>query len=151
MSSIQTMLKSLTVLEMILIVVLVVYIILPIRTPAFLTGVIDSPLGMLVLFCITVYLFLYANPVLAILYIFVAYELLRRSSTVAAGRSAYIQYTPSQERRDAEMVAMNPPQQRTLEEDVVAQMAPIGKSPMGSYSDSTYKPVSDKTFGASMV
>jgi len=145
------MLKSLTVLEMMLIVVLVVYIILPIRTPAFLRGVIDSPLGMLVLFCITVYLFLYANPVLAILYIFVAYELLRRSSTVAAGRSAYIQYTPSQERRDAEMVAMNPPQQRSLEEDVVAQMAPIGKSPMGFYSDSTYKPVSDKTFGASMV
>jgi hypothetical protein len=150
MSSIQTILKSLTFLEIVLIVVLVVYLILPIQTPTFLTGVVDSPLGMLVLFCITVYLFLYANPVLAILYIFVAYELLRRSSIVT-GHSAYIQYTPTQERRDAEMIAMNPPKQRTLEEEVVTQMAPIGKSPMGAYADSSFKPIADKLHGASLI
>lgn len=146
----ETIFKSLTILEICLLVVLVIYLVLPIQTPHFLAKAIDSSLGMLVLFSVTVYLFLYANPILAILYIFVAYELLRRSSR-STGRAAYIQYTPTQAKRDSEMRAMNPPVQRTLEEDVVEQMAPIGKSALEAYAASTYKPVADKVFGASMV
>jgi hypothetical protein len=59
------------------------------------------------MFAITLYLFFYSNPILAILYIFVAYELLRRSAAFT-GRVAMIQYTPTQQKKDNQMQKMNP-------------------------------------------
>jgi uncharacterized membrane protein (DUF485 family) len=67
-------------LDITLFIVFIVYIILPIGTPDFLAGYVNSPLGMLFMFVVTVFLFLYTNPILAVLYIFVAYELIRRSN-----------------------------------------------------------------------
>ena len=47
---------------------------------------------------------------------------------------------------------MNPPQHKTLEEDVVEQRAPIGRAPPTQYVNSDFKPVADKMLpGASMV
>jgi hypothetical protein len=142
--------KSLSKLEIGLLVVFMAYIVLPIPTPTFLSGMIDSPLGMLVIFLVTLYLFFYTNPVLAIIYVFVAYELLRRSSIVT-GRVAMIQYTPSQAQRDVQMKAMNPPQFDTLEEKVIQKMAPIGHSDPSTYLMSSYKPVAEDVGGASLV
>ena len=121
------------------------------NTPDFLASYIDSPLGMIVIFCVTVFLFLYTNPVLGVLYIFVAYELLRRSSNVTA-RTAIVQYTPTQANKDADLRAMNPPKERTLEEEVIDIRAPIGKSPSIEFVTSDFKPVADKTIpGASLI
>lgn len=142
--------RSLSKLEIALLVVFMSYIILPIPTPVFLSGLIDSPLGMLVIFLVTLYLFFYTNPILAIIYVFVAYELLRRSSIVT-GRVAMIQYTPSQAQRDVQMKAMNPPQVDTLEEKVIKKMAPIGHSDPSTYLMSSYKPVAEDVGGASLV
>jgi hypothetical protein len=142
--------KSLSKVEIGLLIVFMTYIILPIPTPTFLSGMIDSPLGMLVIFLVTLYLFFYTNPVLAIIYLFVAYELLRRSSIVT-GRVAMIQYTPSQAQRDVQIKAMNPAQVNTLEEQVVQDMAPIGRSDASSYLMSSYKPVAEDVGGASLV
>jgi hypothetical protein len=50
--------KSMTPIEMVLLVVFVLYIVLPIETPEMIAPAVDSPLGMLVMFCITLYLFL---------------------------------------------------------------------------------------------
>ena len=112
---------------------------------------VDSPLGMISIFCVTLYLFLYTNPVLGILYIFVAYELLRRSSNVTA-RSAIIQYVPSQSNKDAELKQMNPPVEKTLEEEMVDIRAPIGKSSAVEFVNSDFKPVADKIVnGASLI
>jgi hypothetical protein len=142
--------KSLSKLEIALLIVFIMYIVLPISTPTFLSGTIDSPLGMLTIFLVTLYLFFYTNPVLAIVYVFVAYELLRRSSMVT-GRVAMIQYTPSQAKRDIQMKAMNPPQVDTLEEQVIQQMAPIGHSDPSTYVMSSYKPVAEDVGSASLV
>jgi len=142
--------KTLSKLEITLLAVFVLYLVLPIPTPTLLSGVVDSPLGMLAIFIVTLYLFFYTNPILAIIYVFVAYELLRRSSIVT-GRVAMIQYTPSQAKRDIQMKAMNPPQTNTLEEEVIKQMAPIGHSDPAVYVMSSYKPVADNVNGASLV
>ena len=139
--------KSVSPIELSLFVLFIIYLVVPIETPGFLAPSIDSPMGMVVVFCVTLYLFLYTNPILGILYIFVAYELFRRSSK-QTGKTAYIQYTPSQEKRDAKMVAMNPPKTVSLEEEVVSQMAPIGRSDPISYVNSSYKPVSDNVHNA---
>ena len=72
--------KSLTKLEIILLVVFIIYIIFPVDTPTIFVDYVDSPLGMLTIFIITIYLFFHTNPIIAIIYVLVAYELLRRTS-----------------------------------------------------------------------
>jgi len=143
--------KSIPPLEIALFIIFVLYIIFPFETPAAIASSVDSPLGMITILCVTIFLFLYTNPVLGVIYIFVAYELLRRSSNVT-GRSAIIQYTPTQANKDLELKAMNPPLERTLEEEVVDARAPIGKSPVVDFVHSDFKPVSDKIIsGASLI
>ena len=135
-------------LELILFVLFVIYIVFPIQTPEWIANFVDSSLGMTVIFCITVFLFLYAHPFLAILYVFVAFELIRRSAHLS-GRTTYIQYTPSQEKRDAYMKSMNPPISISLEETVISEMAPIGRGPgNGNYVDTEFKPVSENIHNA---
>ena len=157
----KSILKSITMVEILVMVVFILYIVLPIPTPSMLSPYVNSPLGMIVMFCITIALFVYSNPILAILYIFVAYFLLSRSMTSVAGRTAYVQYTPTTQERKAEVKkqlkeATPPgqpiqPQQHTLEEDVVNKMAPIGKSDPVLYTASTFKPVATDVQGASTI
>ena len=118
--------------------------------PSSFASMVNSALGMVSLFCIAVYFFMYRNPLLGVVFIFVAYELIRRSTAIT-GRTAIIDYTPTQNKKDAEMVAMNPPKEKTLEEDIVELRAPIGKSAVSEYVNSTYKPVVDRVDGASLV
>ena len=63
--------KSFSTIELSLLVVFIIYIILPIDTPSFLAGAIENPISLVIMFGITVYLFMYSNPILAILYILV--------------------------------------------------------------------------------
>jgi hypothetical protein len=116
-----------TPIEYILLVFFVLYLILPINLPEYFAKFVETPLGIIGLFLITIALFVYVNPILGVLYIFVAYELLRRSSQIT-GKTAYIEYTPTQLKKDENMRKMNPQVERTLEELVIQKMAPIGES-----------------------
>ena len=136
--------KSFQPIEMLLVALFIIYIVFPIETPDAVAGMIDSPLGIIVLLAVTVYLFVYVNPILGVLYIFVAYELIRRSSAVTA-RVQIIQNTPSQANKDIELKAMNPVQPQTLEEEIVQERAPIGVSHRFSEVDTNFAPVADKT------
>jgi len=130
--------------ELVLFIVFILYVIFPMDMPMMVASWIDSSLGMVVLFAVAVYLFLYGNPVLGVLFIFVAYELIRRSANVTA-RTAIIQYTPSQEKKDTNLKSLNAPlEKKTLEEEMVEIRAPIGKSTPVEYLESDFKPVSDK-------
>lgn len=141
--------KSFNQLEMSLLVIFILYVVLPIQTPDFLAGVIDSPLGMLTIFIVTLYLFFNANPILAIVYVFVAYELLRRSSK-KTGKVAILEYTPSQAKKDTQLVEMNAKKGESLEEEIVQKMAPVGHSDPSIFTSSSFKPVADKVGSASM-
>ena len=137
-------LKSISPLEILLFVLFVVYIVFSIPTPFFLIPLLDSPLGLVFVIITTLYLFLYTTPILGILSIFVAYEMLRRSSKLT-GTTPIMKYTPTQAKKDKYMKEMNPPTNvLTLEEEIVKQMAPIGKSDPSTYMDTSYKPVADK-------
>ena len=143
-------LKSFNNLELILLSCFVIYIVFPISTPSFLAGFIESSLGMLPLFLVTIFLFFYTNPILGVIFVFVAYELLRRSSHLI-GKAAIIQHTPSQLKKDIEMSSMNPPKRETLEEEMVEKMAPVGKSELSIYTPSSFKPVAESVGSASLV
>lgn len=145
-------LKSVSPLEIFLFILFVVYIVFSIPTPNFIVPLIDNPLGLGIIIITTLYLFLYTTPILGILSIFVAYELLRRSSKIT-GQTQIIDYTPTQIKKDQYMKEMNPPTHVvSLEEEVITQMAPIGKSDPSTYIDTSYKPISDKVIdGATLV
>lgn len=141
--------KSLSPLEIVLLVVFVLFIIFPFKMPLMFANILDSPLGFLSLFIVTLYLFSYVNPVLGIIFIFVAYELVRRSSEIT-GKTAMIQYSPSQNNKDKELEEMNPPRDITLEEEVIRIMAPAQMDFIKSDSGSNFKPVMDSLVGASL-
>ena len=132
-------------LEVILFVLFVVYLVFQPSTPTVLTPFIDNLFGTIVVISLALYIFLYMNPILGVLGIFVAYELIRRTSTKTI---SMIQYSPEQPIKDMEMRRMNPPKERTLEESMVQKMAPIGD---GGVIISDYTPVADDIRGASMV
>ncbi len=138
--------------ELVLFILFVLYVVFPMDMPYMIASVVDSALGMVALFAIAVYLFFNTNPLLGVLFVFVAYELIRRSSNVTA-RSAIIQYTPSQEKKDVVFTSLNAPlEKKTLEEEMVEIRAPIGSSTPMEYVDSNFKPVSDKMIaGVSVV
>ena len=151
LASLTKIVKSASPLELVLFGLFVIYLVLPIETPAMVAPYVDSPVGMVSIFIITLYLFLYTNPILGILYIFVAYELLRRSMKVGnVGSTSYIQYSPSQHKRDSDLKQMNPVKS-SLEEDVVAKMAPLGHSDASAYIDSSFKPISENIHNAFSV
>jgi len=143
--------QSLSPLETATLIVFVVYIIFPFKTPYFLAGIVNTPIGLLVALVLTLYLFFYTNPILGVVLIFVAYELIRRSSLVkiAASDNYMVRSSPSEAERSYEMKQMNPSPSITLEEDVVAKMAP---AQVFNHSDTTlgigFKPVIEKTSGS---
>lgn len=147
--SLTKIVKTASPLEIALFGLFIIYLVLPIETPAFIAPYVDSPIGMISIFIITLYLFLYTNPILGVLYIFVAFELLRRSMKV--GSTSYIQYSPSQYKRESDLKQMNPPKSTSLEEDVVAKMAPLGHSDSSAYIDDSFKPISENIHNAFLV
>ena len=144
--------KSFTPLELATLIIFVIYIIFPFRTPSFMANVINTPLGLFGVLLITLYLFFYVNPVLGVIYLFVAYELLRRSAEIAVGGgdSYFVQHTPSEDKRQTEMVKMNPVRTVTLEEEVIQTMAPAQKFNRDFGVNTDFKPVAERVSGASL-
>jgi len=146
-------------LEYVLLVSFILYLVLPVNIPEPFAKFVETPLGIIGLFLITIALFAYVNPILGVLYIFVAYELLRRSSRVT-GKTAYIEYTPSQVIKDEKMRKMNPPPEKTLEEVIVEKMSPIGETNFvdGRITDEknkiiggAFQPISENIHNASQI
>jgi len=128
----------------------IIYLVMDIYPPEIVASYIDTSIGMVGILLLTLYVFMNYSPVLGVVFLFVAYEIVRRSARVN-NRVPMIMYTPSQANKDAELSAMNPPVAASLEEEVVEQMAPVGKSSLISYTMSEYKPVSSDIHNASAI
>ena len=79
--------KEISHLEFAALAVFVIYIILPIQTPSDVFKQINSPVGILGIFVVIAFLFMFKHPVLGIIFLFVVYELFRRgeSETMSTG------------------------------------------------------------------
>ena len=133
-----------------MLVLFVIYLVLDIYPPELLASYIDTSLGMVGILLTTLYVFMNFNPILGVVFLFVAYEIVRRSARVN-NRVPMMLHTPSQAKKDAELALMNPVASSSLEEDMVHQMAPVGKSSLISYTMSEYKPVSTDIHNASTL
>lgn len=136
--------------EIVLLVLFILFLVMPMPMPRMVANAICSPLGMAGLLLAALYLFFSVHPVVAVLFVFVAYELMNRSSEEKE-KMKIADPTPTQRVKDAKMKKMNPPKKTTLEEEVVDKMAPIGHSDMSVYTASTFKPVAEDVGSASLV
>ena len=134
--------------ELALAILLIVYLVLGFRTPDAIAGMVDTLFGKIVLFVVVIFLFLHANPLLAVLALFVAFDLMRRSS-VATGIDALQKFAPSEEKRTSQFTAYNQ-FPYTLEQEVVAKMAPM-VSAGSSLTQASYKPMLENLYDASPV
>ena len=164
-----SVLKRLTFVEIAVGVVFLLYIVLPVSTPAAMVPYIQSPISFIVIFIIILYLFLFSNPILAILYVGVAYMLLSRSGSggILGGKSRgekpptlpvipipkNSRQVKDSDPRPTPIVeapvggSSAPPSSRTLEEDVISNMAPVGETT--AVVNTTFRPVASNTNGAS--
>ena len=142
--------QSLSKMEFGMLALFIIYLVMDIYPPEILASYLDTSLGMVGILLITLYVFMHYNPILGVVFLFVAYEIVRRSARVN-NRVPMMLNTPTQAKKDAELAEMNPVSPATLEEEMVAQMAPIGKSSLISYVSSEYKPVAENVHNASLM
>jgi len=145
-------LRTLKTLEIFTLVIFILFVILPVKVPVAFAGLFDSPVGILFLFIITVALFIYTNPILGVLFILVAYELIRRSSLLTGKPTTQLlsMDNTTQATKDAELSKMNIPQLPTLEEEVIQKMAPASQNFI-QMEGSNFKPVMEPIIGASLI
>lgn len=134
-------------LEVVVFVIFILYLLVPMKIPLFLANMINNPIGMLVIVLVTIYLLLNVHPILGVLSIIVAYELIRRSKDKKVKHVRFEQ--PTQSNKDMQMKKMNPPKSQSLEENVIEKMAPVKTSTQ--YINSSYKPVSEDTHSALLI
>jgi hypothetical protein len=148
MESFSSLFKKEHMGELVLVILLIVYLILGFKTPEPIASMIDSLIGKVVIFIVVIYLFMNSNPILAILSLFVAFDLIRRSS-MTTGIDALQRFAPSEQKKSSQFTAFNQ-FPYTLEQEVVAKMAPIMKSG-SSLNQASYKPLLDNLYDASPV
>ena len=98
-----------------------VYIIFHINTPHSLALLIDNLYGTIVVVFLALTLFFAVNPVIAVLGLIAAIELLRRSK-IMTGSSAMIDQMPTEDRKAFDMKAQNQ-FPMTLEEEIIQEQS----------------------------
>lgn len=145
MDSFSSLFKKEHMGELVLVILFIIYLIMGYKTPELVANMVDSLVGKLVLFLVVIYLFMHCNPILAVLALFVAFDLIRRSS-LTTGIDALQRFAPSEEKKSSQFTAFNQ-FPYTLEQEVVKKMAPIIQSG-SSLTKASYKPLLDNNYDA---
>ena len=134
--------------QLALAILFIIYLIMGYKTPEPVANVVDTLVGKIVILITVVALFMHANPILAVLSLFVAFDLIRRSSA-ATGIDALKKYLPTEEKKSSQFTAFNQ-FPYTLEQEVVKKMAPIVQSG-SSLTKPSYKPLLENLHDASAI
>ena len=129
-------------------ILFIIYLIMGYKTPEPLANVVDTLVGKIVIFIMVIVIFMNANPILAVLSLFVAFDLMRRSSA-ATGIDALKMYLPTEEKKSSQFTAFNQ-YPYTLEQEVVKKMAPIVQSG-SSLTKASYMPTLENLHDASTI
>ena len=148
MSSFSSLFKKEHRGELVLTIILIIYLILGIKTPQPVAFLVDNMVGKIIIFVIVIYMFLYKNPILAIISLLVAFDLMRRSSS-SMFNGVMQTYIPSEYNKMSQFTAFNQ-FPYTLEQEVVNKMAPIVQSGF-VLNKASYHPMLDNLHDASYV
>jgi hypothetical protein len=84
--------------ELLLSVLFVVYLVMDFKMPESVATIIDTPIGKIAVGLVALLLFGYSNPVLGVLALLVAYQMIRRAS-VKTGMAGLEEYYPTEEKK----------------------------------------------------
>ena len=134
--------------EIVIFVLLVLYIVFTPAVPLGLAQYAESTYGQIVVVVLAITLFLSTNPVVGILAFFAAYEFIRRSSR-ATGVYGLETFSPTEQKKQEVMTAMNPSASKSLEEELVDSLVPITpNNDIGSTDGGSFQPVLGPLYGA---
>ena len=153
-------LKKISIIEIILSIVLVFYLIMDMETPEYGRKFLASRLGLLVMFLILVFLLIYSNPLVTILYVFAVYEFVRKTTQEEFQDEEEDEDEDEDEDEEEgdelkdgeeeELLEENFETEESLEKDIVKKMAPVGVGSKTNYKATSYKPVEGKLDGTSL-
>jgi hypothetical protein len=152
MKEFSTLFKKENMGQLILSILFVIYLIMGYNTPMSLAELIDTPVGKIAVIIVALCILSTSNPILGILALFVAYELIRRSSISLRGDLK--SYIPSESKKNDQFSAFNQTEfPYTLEQEMVGKMTIQNNSINMSFTDnsSSFKPILDNTHNASML
>ena len=132
--------------ELVLVILMIIYLVMGFKTPDFIANMVDNMIGKIVIILLVIYLFMNANPILAVVAALVAFNLMR-STSGSTGLGDLAAYAPSEQKKMSQFTAFNQ-FPYTLEQEVVAKMAPIVRSGT-SIMPPSYKPLLDNLHDAS--
>jgi hypothetical protein len=133
------------ILQAILTVLFVFYLISDKKLPTPVANLVDTPLGKVIVVVLSLSLFAYANPLLAILGVCVAYFMIN-SATMQTGTYGLEEYTPTESRKWS---SFEPRQHHsyTLEEEIVKERA--SQRFNTSFVKTPWRPILDDNHNAS--
>jgi hypothetical protein len=133
--------------QLALVILFIIYLIMGFKTPDSVANMIDSTVGKIIVALVALFLFAYSNPILGVLGIFVAYQLVRNAS-IKTGMASLEQYYPTEEKKWS---PFTPAHQfpYTLEQEMVKRMAPQKFNT--NYVKPTYKPMLEDIYDAEYV
>ena len=133
--------------QLALVILFIIYLIMGLKTPSSVATMIDSTVGKVVVALFALLLFAYSNPILGVLGIFVAYQLVRNAS-IKTGMASLEQYYPTEQKKWS---PFTPTHQfpYTLEQEMVKRMAPQKFNT--NYVKPTYKPMLEDIYDAEYV
>jgi hypothetical protein len=136
---------NLNPIEIIFLVIIAVFVLFPIPLPSQIFPLVNSNLGLAMLVLLALYLLLNTTPLIGVFSVFAIYVFMTRCSS-----GINFMNTPSNTLTKSEnvkktnnMKKMNKPEnEKTLEEQMVDVMAPVGQSPtQDEFIDTNFKPV----------
>jgi hypothetical protein len=150
MNNLTGLFKTQNIGQLMLTILFVIYLIMGYKTPEPLANLIDTLPGKVIVIILALSLFVNVHPVLGVLGLIVAYDLIRMSG-ISSGTDALNKYLPTQEKVDSQLTAFNQ-FSYTLEQEMVKKMAPLNKSnEFYGGPGQEYKPVLDNIRDAAYI
>jgi hypothetical protein len=148
MDTFRTLMREEKQHEMVIFVLLILYIVFTPAVPHALAEYAESTIGQVIVVILAITLFLSTNPVVGILGFLAAYEFIRRSSH-STGVYGIKTFSPTEQKKQAVMTAMNPVAVKTLEEELVDTLVPITpNNDIGLSDGGSFQPVLGELYGA---
>ena len=138
--------RKINLYEVIIILFFIIYIVTGLKLPLQLARMIDTRAGNATVWTISILMILLCHPLLGIISIFVAYDIIIQSSMQTGGYLVN-QYSPSEQRKYAYLNEYNQ-FPITLEQEVIKNMAPIVGKPSMTLESSSFAPIIDNTHDA---
>ena len=123
--------------HLILSILLIIYILLEVHLPTFLSSSVDSIYGKVLLYLLALHIFFNVCKVAGVLALVAVYTMIKRAS-MDTGTFAMREYLPSEERKVMDFSKFND-FPYSLEEEEVARMAPLVRNETSV--GSAYKPI----------